>query len=239
MKIRRNETGTLYGVGVGPGDPELMTLKAVRIIEEADVIAAPDNGSGTSLAFEIAQGALPALVLKPLVKLLMPMTRDPALLAESHESAARTVAALLEEGKDVAFLTLGDPTIYSTYIYVHKKVLALGYPAEIIPGVPSFCAAAARLGISLAENAEAIHVVPASYRGVDEGLGWAGTKVLMKAGRSFSALREKLCARGMRAQMVQRCGLEGERVFRSLEEADEESSYFSVIIARDAEQDGE
>lgn len=233
MRTGRDKAGTLYGIGVGPGDPELMTLKAVRLIEEADVVAVPDNGTGESLAFEIASGALPALVLKPLVKLAMPMVRDKAVLAECHEAAAKTVAQLLEAGKNVAFLTLGDPTIYSTYIYVHKKVLALGYEAEIVPGVASFCAVAARLGISLAENAEAIHVIPASYHGVDEGLSWPGTKVLMKAGRSFSALREKMQRRGMNAQMVQRCGLEGEKVFRSLDEADEESSYFSVIIARD------
>ena len=112
--------GVLYGVGVGPGDPELMTVKAVRIIREADVVAVPDGQTARGIAAEYLDG-------KEILSCPMPMLRDKALLAQKHDEAADTICALLDEGKTVAFLTLGDPTVYSTYIYVHKRVLARGY----------------------------------------------------------------------------------------------------------------
>ena len=134
--------GKLYGVGVGPGDPELLTLKARRILLEADVVAVPDKGSGEKTALNIVKDVVEGKNLRPCPT---PMVRDKALLDGCYEEIAARICALLDEGKNVAFITLGDPTLYSTYIYVHKKVLARGYDAELIPGVPSFCAVAARL----------------------------------------------------------------------------------------------
>ena len=112
------------------------------------------------------------------------MIRDGDKLKESHDKAARTVTAALEKGKDIAFLTLGDPSIYSTYIYIHTRVSAQGYETEIVPGIPSFCAAAARLNEGLTEASEALHIIPASYEGTEEALSLKGTRVLMKSGKS-------------------------------------------------------
>lgn len=125
--------GILYGVGVGPGDPELITRKAQRIIAQAAVLAVPDKGSGEktalTIAGELAEG-------KEILLCDAPMVRDEAALDAAYEANADRVCALLDGGKDVAFLTLGDPTVYSTYLYLHRKVTARGYEAEIIPGVP-------------------------------------------------------------------------------------------------------
>ena len=146
--------GILYGVGVGPGDPELITRKAQRIIAQAAVLAVPDKGSGEktalTIAGELAEG-------KEILLCDAPMVRDEAALDAAYEANADRVCALLDGGKDVAFLTLGDPTVYSTYLYLHRKVVARGYEAEIIPGVPSFCAVAARLGAPCHEGHQGTH----------------------------------------------------------------------------------
>lgn len=227
--------GILYGIGVGPGDPELMTLKAVRLIEECDVIALPKSGDGEIVAKQIAEGAVKDFDQKEKIEVLMPMTRDPKLLQESHDAAVAQVEALLKEGKSVAFLTLGDPSIYSTYMYVHKQVQSHGFPVEMVPGVPSFCAVAAKLNVSLAEGAQPLHIIPASYQGVDEGLEWAGPKILMKTGRSMKKVKELLREKNIidKAKMVQKCGMPGEQVYHSMEDADENSSYFSVIVVKE------
>lgn len=228
--------GTLYGVGVGPGDPALLTLQAAQIIGRCPVVAVPKTGgdAGEGAALQIARAAV-SLDEKQILELLMPMTRDKELLNSSHDEAARQIAVLLRQGKDVAFLTLGDSTIYSTYTYVHKRVLAMGFPAQFVAGVPSFCAAAARLNIPLTEGAQPLHVLPASYEGTDAGLDLPGTKVLMKTGRALDAVKEQLRMRGLlqNARMVQKCGMEGERVFQKLEDAEDGASYFSLIVVKD------
>lgn len=217
--------GILYGVGVGPGDPELMTVKAVRVIREADVVVVPDGQTAQGIAADYLEG-------KKILSCPMPMLRDKALLAQKHDEAADMICSLLENGKTVAFLTLGDPTVYSTYIYVHKRVCARGYEAQLVPGVPSFCAVAARLNDSLCEGAEPLMIIPASYQNADDCLSFPGNKVFMKAGKSMGALRETLQARGDRAQMVENCGMKNERVFRSLDEIDPDAGYFSVVLVK-------
>ncbi|WP_312092865.1 precorrin-2 C(20)-methyltransferase [Aminipila sp.] len=225
----------LYGLGVGPGDPELVTLKAVRIIEESDIIAVPKSGQSVNVAYTIAKGAIPGLDEKTIVELDMPMTRDKEKLAASHDAAADQVKNWLDEGKNVAFLTLGDPTIYSTYAYVHNRVRDAGYETEIVPGIPSFCAVSAKLNDSLTEAEEALHIIPASYEGAEEALHMEGTKVLMKSGKSIGKLKEYINSMDNppTVKMVERCGMDGERVFYNLDEIDENASYFSVIIVRD------
>ena len=229
-------TGKLYGVGVGPGEPELMTMKAARIMRECDVIAVPDTGETEMTALSIAQKAVPEIRDKKIISLSLPMSRDRALLHASQTKAAKQLIRLLMDGCSVAFLTLGDPTVYSTYMYIHKLILDMDGQAEIVPGVPSFCAAAARLGIPLAEGGEALHILPGSYAGASKGLDLAGTKVLMKTGKSFDKIKTELTGRGLlnKAKMVQRCGMEGERVFTDLALADTDASYFSIIIVKDA-----
>lgn len=156
-------SGILYGIGVGPGDPELMTLKAVRIIKETEVIAVPGKCAQETAAYRIAVQAVPELAEKKLIALDFPMTRDRGKLAESHAEAAGQIETILKSGKDAAFLTLGDVTIYSTFSYVQKIVERDGFQTELISGVPSFCAAAARCGIPLVEGKEMLHVIPAVY----------------------------------------------------------------------------
>lgn len=221
--------GTLYGVGVGPGDPELITLAAVRVIESVPVLAVPDGGAGESVAWQIACQAVPTVQEKTVLALSMPMTRDSAALAQSHQAAAEQLAQRLQQGDDVAFLTLGDPSIYSTFGYLRALVAGMGYPTRVVAGVPSFCAAAARLQLSLAEGGEPLHLFPASYEGLEEALGWKGTKVLMKSGRSLQKVRA-LLGEEAPVWMVERCGMPGERVYRTLSE---EAGYLSLVILKE------
>lgn len=223
-------SGILYGVGVGPGDPELLTLKAARILRECDVIAHPGH-DGDSAALEIIR---PYLQGKPLLECRFPMTRDPQVLEEAHQLAADTVCHRLDKGETVAFVTLGDPSVYSTYAYLHKRVVARGYAAEMIPGVPSFCAAAARLNQSLCENGEPLHVLPASYPGQADSLKLPGAKVLMKAGRQMPEVLEALREQKLldKASVVVRCGMEGEVVYRDLSLSHPDTEYFSIVLIK-------
>lgn len=224
--------GTLYGVGIGPGDPELLTLKAVRLIREAQVIALPGKEGKETVAYKIAVQAVPELENKHLLAVDMPMTKEREILEESHRQAALAVEQELERGNDVAFLTLGDPTVYSTYLYVHKRVQADGYPTRIVSGVTSFCAACAELDTGLVENSQQLHVIPASYQ-IEEALELPGTKVLMKAGRKISQVKEKLCAMDAEVMMVENCGMEGQRIVRSAGEIPENSGYYSLIVVKE------
>jgi precorrin-2/cobalt-factor-2 C20-methyltransferase len=159
---RTDMHAVLYGVGVGPGDPELMTLKACRLIRENDVIAVPGRNPRESTAYQIAVQAVPSLADKTLVPVDMPMVRDREELRRYHEAGARQLEKWLDQGKNVVFLTLGDPSIYSTFSYLSEIVTADGYPTELVSGIPSFCAAAARLNIPLTEGSESLHIIPAS-----------------------------------------------------------------------------
>lgn len=226
--------GKLYGIGVGPGDPELLTLKALRIVKESPIIAVPGEVAQESVAYKIVKGAYPELDEKELVAVSMPMTKDKKLLEESHDKAADQIAGYLKEGKQVAFLTLGDPTVYATYIYVHKRIQAMGYPLEIVSGIPSFCAVAARLNTGLVEKAEPLHVIPASY-GIEESLELPGTKVLMKAGKKMGKVKEILKARGDMCQMIENCGMENEKIYDSVEEIPDQAGYYSLIIVKEQE----
>lgn len=225
----------LYGLGVGPGDSELMTLKAVRLIRECDIIVLPKSGQEINAAYTIAKGSVPEIDQKVLMEVSMPMTRDKEKLMQSHDLAADQIIEKLKEGKNVAFLTLGDPSIYSTYIYVHERVLEKGCEAEIVPGITSFCAVAARLNEGLTEAGQPLHVIPASYEGAEEALQLAGTKVLMKSGKSIGRIKDQLLKMEPtpNVKMVERCGMEGERVFHNADEIDENASYFSILVVKD------
>lgn len=223
----------LIGIGVGPGDPEYVTLKALRCMRESDVLILPDADKGKSTAYNIALGADASLADKEAVTVVMPMTHDKAVLAQNYRRAADLVEDLLKQGKTVGMLTLGDPTVYSTYMYVHQLVQADGFETEIVSGIPSFCAAAARLGISLSERSEMLHIVP-SVHGIEEALQLPGNQVLMKAASKMGVVREKLIASGKDVKMVENCGMDTEKVYQSAEEIDPNSGYFSLIIVKDA-----
>lgn len=195
---RRDDVGELkmneacvYGVGVGPGDPELITLKAVRILKSADVIACPGKPPEESAAHRIAVQAVPEITGKELLSLSVPMTRDQSVLEKEHIETARRIEQFLEAGKDVACLTLGDPTIYSSFCYYQKILKMDGYNTEIISGVPSFCAVSSRLGISLVEWQEQMHIIPAAQQKELDGR-LPSTYVYMKTGKKLKELKEHL-----------------------------------------------
>ncbi len=219
---------------MGPGDPELMTLKAVRVIKESDVVVLPARAKEECVAYQIAKGAVEEIGGKEFLYLHMPMTKDKELLRESHDEGAAQVISRLKEGKNLAFLTLGDVTVYSTYLYIHKRVKEAGFAAELVSGIPSFCAAAARLGIGLAETREQLHVIPATY-GVEEALSLPGTKILMKSGKALGQVKKALLTAGCPVYMVENCGMEKERVFYSAEEIDEHAGYYSLLIVKEAD----
>ena len=166
------------------------------------------------------------------------MTKDPAVLQANHEKAADDVEKYLKEGQNVVFLTLGDPTVYSTYLYVHKRILKRGYEAEIVSGITSFCAVAARLNMGLVEMAEPLHVIPATYKAqeMDQILELPGTKVLMKTGKKMQQVRESILNSGQDAVMIENCGMEDEKIYRSAEEIPESSGYYSLIIVKENQQ---
>ena len=227
--------GKLYGVGVGPGDPELLTLKALRLIKENEVIAVPGKDIQASVAYQIVKGAYEDLDKKTLIPVAMPMTKDPQVLKTNHDKAADQVEDYLREGKNVVFLTLGDTTVYSTYLYVHKRILERGYEAEIVSGITSFCAVAARLNMGLVEADQALHVIPATYKAqeMDEILKLPGTKVLMKTGKKMKQVKESIEKSGQKAVMIENCGMPSEKIYRSAEEIPEDSGYYSLIIVKE------
>ena len=222
--------GKLWGVGVGPGDPELLTLKAVRVISQADVILVPESRGSDYVALTIAKEYVKG---KEILKISTPMVRDQSALDRAFEEAADTIACLLDQGKQVAFLTLGDPCVYSTYMYIHERVLARGYAVEVVSGIPSFCAAAARLNQSLCQGSEPLLIIPASHNRLDL-LDVPANKVLMKAGASILELKQTLQDRGelKKASMVENCTMENERVYPHMEDLEEASGYFSLVIVK-------
>ncbi|MBQ9272936.1 MAG: precorrin-2 C(20)-methyltransferase [Mogibacterium sp.] len=229
-----SKKGIAYGVGVGPGDPELMTLKACRLIRENDVIAVPGKSPKDAVAYKIAAAAVPETADKELIAIDMPMVRDRELIKKSHRQAADTIENYLDQGKNVVYLTLGDSTIYCTFSYIQHILEEDGYTVTLVSGIPSFCAAAARLGISLAEWKEPLHILPALHNTDGDALNQYGNFVLMKSASKMGEVKEMLARTGLDVQAVENCSMESEKVYRSLEEIPDDAGYFSLIIAKEA-----
>lgn len=224
-------SGTLYGIGVGPGDPEDMTVKAVRLLKQCPVIAIPKKTRENCVSYEIALKAVPEIEEKVLVCVDVPMTKDGNLRAKRYEEGAGLIAGYLREGKDVALLTLGDATVYASDMYLLNEVKKMGFPAEVVNGIPSFCKAAASLQISLGERNEEIHILPGSYN-IEEGLKLPGVKVLMKMGKNYGQVKEILGRGSYEVHMAQNCGMAGEKTYDSLEAMPDEAGYYSLMIVR-------
>ena len=143
--------GIAYGVGVGPGDPEYMTLKAVRLIKENDVIAVAGKVAEDAVAYKIAAAVVPEIKDKELLPIYMPMIKDRELIDQEHRRAAKLVESYLDQGKNVVYITLGDSTVYCTFTYIQHYLEADGYTVKLVSGIPSFCAAAAALNTPLTE----------------------------------------------------------------------------------------
>ena len=230
--MEQRMTGTFYGVSVGPGDPELLTLQAVRLLRQCPVLAAPQTASGQMLALDIARRALGAeLDGKTILPLQFAMSRDAAVLRASHETAASAVRLFLDAGQDVS--------IYATFGYLQEILQAQGYATAMAAGVPSFCAAAARLNQPLTGGMDApLTIAPGSR--ADEVLDAPGTKVLMKTGRQLPALLDTLDAHGAlsRSALVCSCGLPDETIFPDLSTArppqdGSKAGYFATVLVKE------
>jgi precorrin-2/cobalt-factor-2 C20-methyltransferase len=228
------KTGTLYGVGVGPGDPELLTLKAQRVLNECPVIAAPQTKSGEMLALDIVKNVV-SLEGKTILPLYFTMERDRGLQHAAHLHAADEIETYLAAGQDVAMLNLGDVSIYATWGYVMEIMEERGYRTVMIPGVTSFCAVAARLGISLTDMNDRLHIVPASGVPLEEALSQPGTKILMKSGKHIPSVVKALEEKGLLecASMVCNCGLPDEAVYRDMRNLPDKVGYFATIIVKE------
>ena len=226
--------GRIIGVGVGPGDPELLTLKAVKRIKEADVVCIPRADRAECRAYRIAVQAVPELAEKEILGFEFEMTSDPGKLASLHRDIYDRVRPLAEAGKTVAFLTIGDPTVYSTVGYILKLAEADGIPTEIVNGVPSFCCAAAACGTVLAEGQEDIHILSGFS---PDKLALPGTKIIMKSGRKAAELKKDLLdlegRAGSKVFAASDAGMPSQRVFRGASELPEEGRYMTTVIVNE------
>ncbi len=248
--------GRLFVIGIGPGDPELLTLKAQRILREVPCVFVPKGKEeGSSLALSIARKAVP-LGRKEIVEAYFPMrktrgseesgvrSQENKLTDKRYELDAKwdeivdAVLCRLNQGKDAAFITIGDPSIYSTYFYLHDRLLERmpGLIVEFIPGISSINAAAAQACISLGLGNERIAVLPANYMGsLRETLEKFDTVVLMKVNKVFGEVKDMLVNMGLagRATYISRAGMVNERIERDIRNVREEDlDYFSLVIVR-------
>ena len=232
------KAGTLYGIGIGPGDPELITLKGARLIAACrDLFVPKARTAAESVALAIA---------RPLVgpqarieELLFPMTADREELSEKWDAAAGRVAEVLTAGRDACFLTLGDPLLYSTYIYL-LRALQRRLPdltAVTVPGIPAFGAAAARAGFPVGEGRQPVTIVPAAddLTAVRRALAAGGTVVLMKIGKRLAEVIALLETEGLlaRSVFVSHATMAGERIERDLgrlRAEGPEAGYLSIIL---------
>ncbi len=229
--------GILYGIGVGPGDPEQLTLKAIKAIKDADVICLPKADKEKCRAFQIALGAVPELRYKKTIAYEFEMTSDEDALEAMHREFYTKYKQLLLEGYNIGFLTIGDPTVYSTFGYILKLASHDGFEVEIINGITSFCGTAAASGILLSEKLEDIHII-SGQGDVDAALKLSGTKVIMKSGKNLSDIKEKLVAlendeKKIKVWAVADCGMETEQIFRGAIMIPDESRYMLTIIVKE------
>jgi len=231
--------GKLYGIGVGPGDPELLTLKAVRVLGEADVVAIPKSKEESdSIALSIVKGFVD-LSKKETLELMFPMTKDKEVLRKARKEAAAAICGRLNAGKDVACITIGDPMFYSTFSYliplIKEKLPEV--EIEIVPGISSVMASAALTVTPLTEADERIAVIPATYEQekLRDILSEFDTVVLMKVNRVFDkvlGLLEELELKE-KAVFIERCGGENQRVVRDLDSLKgEKLDYLSMVIVK-------
>ncbi|QXE21203.1 MULTISPECIES: cobalt-factor II C(20)-methyltransferase [Clostridium] len=218
--------GTLYGIGVGPGDEELLTLKAVNVIKKCEVIVAPSAKDGDrSIAFDTAKNFVDES--KEVIIKHFPMggKEQEGKIFE----AFKTIEERLNEGKNVAFLTIGDPFVYSTYIYLLEHIKNKGYKTETVPGITSFCAAASLAGQSIVIGDERVLILPASQvdKITDEKF-----VVIMKVYRKEENVLDVLEEKGFKYVCVKRAYREGQEILKNREDILKSRDYMSLIIAQ-------
>lgn len=228
-----NIKGIFYGVSTGPGDPELMTLQAVRILKEADVIAAARVMGKQETALEIAKQAV-GLDGKEILQLNVSMSGKSEAENKEHENSIRQIEAFLEAGKTVAMTVLGDVSVYASWQYLAEQIRKDGYQTVMIPGVTSFCAAAAAANTGLTRRDLPLHIVPASYGKLEKQMQPEGNYVLMKAGKCMEEIHRVLETKpGVREVFsIKNCGLPGEVIKDGLLE-NEAYGYFTTVIVKE------
>lgn len=236
-------TGKLYVIGVGPGDPELLTLKAIRLLSEVRCICVPKGREeGSSLALSIVEKAI-NLRGKEIIEAYFPMKKTKGEDHACHLDAkwhatVETLLSMLSQGTDTAFITIGDPMVYSTFFYLYDRLLELDpdLNVEFIPGISSINTAAARSKTSLGLADEKIAILPATYtENLRDILEKFDTVVLMKVHRVFSKVLDILEEAGLskNAVYIAKAGMRDERIIRDLSKVKtEDLSYFSVVIVK-------
>lgn len=232
----KNAQGIFYGIGVGPGDPELLTVKAINAIKISEVIIAPKTEKKSdSLALQIATPYLRADV--QIVYQTFPMVKDFETSPEIFESNVSEILSYLNAAKNVGFLTLGDPMFFSTYIYIFKLLKKSAVQIETVAGVPAFLAIAAKLGYPVAYGNEMLSIIPATADAakISAALKNSDDAVIMKVYKNFGEVAEILNAENLseNAVLVSRCGLEDEKIISDIDACkNEKLNYLSTILTR-------
>ena len=236
--MSNNILGQLYAVGIGTGDSELLTLKAVRLIKEADIVAIPEKTKGKrdSFAWDIISGAVSEEELcGERCFLHFPMTRNAAVNVPAWRDGAQVILASLQQGKSVVFVTEGDPSVFSSWAYIQEELVEMAPEVVpiIVPGVTSVTAVPAATKIPLADGNERFCVVPATY-GIDclESLVKEfDTIMFIKAGRMISALAAKLKELGLYdcATYVSYASTDKQEIYCNLDDVPQEHRYFSMV----------
>lgn len=223
--------GTLYGLGVGPGDPELITLKAQRILRSVPVIAWPAPLEGESMARSIAATHLPGGQTE--IPIRMPMVAERFPAEDVYDKAADEISVHLTEGRDVAVLCEGDPFVYGSFMYLFARI-AGRFPVSVVPGVSSLTAGAAALGMPLAARNDVLVVLPAPLAEdeLERRLADADAAVIIKVGRHMAKLRRVLDRLGLTgsARYIEHATMENQ-IIRDIAEMDEAvAPYFSLVL---------
>lgn len=235
----------LVAVGCGPGDPELLTVKAVKAIQNADIIMCPTSKEGKpSIALSVISSILDKTKNQEIVNLVFPMTKDQNILESTWEKNSKILAEGVLSGKNVVYITVGDPYLYSTWIYLHKEI-SKKHPEikiTVIPGIVSMFTFASKVGISLAEGAEKVSVIPSCYdlTQVKEIAKNSDTMVFLKDGRYFDQVIELLKESGFSDNSIFAIGqdldTENEIVRKlTLGEVNKDtltSKYFSILVVK-------
>lgn len=221
--------GIFYGIGVGPGDPELLTVKAINAIKNSDVII------GQKTALRIAESYIPSDA--DVVCHSFPMVRDFEQHPEIFESIVQKTLPCLDEGRNVGFLTLGDPMFYSTYIYILKLLKKADVRIETVSGVPAFLAAAARTALPAAYGDEILTIIPATADPgkISDALKSSDAAVLMKVYKNFHDIAGMIRKEDLaeNAVLISRCGLDDEKVITDITSCrDDDINYLSTILTR-------
>ena len=226
-------TPFIWGLGRGPGDPDLITLKALRILQQSEIIAYLAPNDGDSLARAIAGPHLPGGQQE--IAIRAPMSRDPAPARKAYDQAAGEIGGLVGQGKKVAILCEGDPLFYGSFMYLFER-LAQDWPIGVVPGVNSLAACAAELGMPLASRNEVVTIIPAPLDEQELARRIAGTDMaaIIKVGRHLDKVLKVLDDLGLtnQARYIERASMADQKILALDELAGAKAPYFSMILVR-------